>query len=653
MSARQRLSRAALVALLACAGCAGGTELAADESLPPAVDRALTVAVTPTFLARAAKRATANIQAAWPDGYPVVIPQTAWYDPATEVAVVYGPAEARALVQSVGVAPSGDDALHVEIALEDLTLDVAVHDPAGVHTCSLPIVLPGAQVGFDLLVARNKVGKAEPVAVLPAALSVDESPGAPETCDELGPAVTELVTTRATEAARAQLETSFVASLVPTIGDLLPLRMPAARRVTIPEASGVPGSISARLSATPSAGGASVLRVTEALVSLDADLSLSSARNGCVPDTTLPAATPVTPADLPAELPGGGDYDVAVRVSEAALAQAIAHAWRSGLLCDTVGTLQLPALTAASFAPWLPGIGPLADGDPVWLRFWPEALPTVELGDADGTTDGLAVTVTFPAIRVELYADVEETRLMLYGIEGAVALATHVELGPPTGGHAGLRLVVDGASAEKMTVTSPLHDGPVPAQDALAAQLWETAIGAALETMTWLELPTGEWTPTLLATAALGPGQGALFLGLGAPTPPTMFAPGPLPGLAALPEDAAPRSAFDLPPMGSGSAWRLDDRLWRSLTRGATVTTTPGTGIHRLEVRLSDGAVLAGYWVATGAADAPAAVSATPAGGCAASGGTVPFPWWQLVAVLAALRLLRRAPLRMMAPPLD
>lgn len=632
------MRRPLTVVVLFVAACTSGSELPADQALPPAVKQAATITATPSCLQGAADRAVIRFAKARPDGYPILLPTTNHYDTSAEIAVAYGPAEGRATLVAAGISAGETDSLSVDLVLDDVELDVPAHDPAGAASCVVPVALRDVAMHFDLRIARNKVGKTEPIASLPATVVGTPWIGAVEGCNAIGPdAVTALVAQRALDAVREQLATSFVATLAPTLGEVLPFKLPPGRRVTVPSPGGDPGSMSERLGPATSAENGSVLVVDGELVSMHADLALSSARNGCVPDLPVGAASSLGSPDVPAAVPVTGEpYDVAVSLSVSALKQTVAHAWRAGLLCESVGTAQAKGLTAASFAPWLPDIEALADSNPVWLRFWPGSSPAVAFNDKGAGPGGLSVHLFFPQIQVELYADVEETRLLLYRLTGAVSLGTHPVLGAPTGAGIPLELVVDTVATDGVVVTSPLVDGPIEAEQELAAQLWETAIGAVLGKVAWLGLPAAPWEPELVAATSQGGTHATLFLRAAAKGgAPAGFAPGPLLGLSMVPAEAPRRDGpIELPAMGPDSAWRIDGRLWRSLAKGALIPASARAGLHTVEIRAAGAGPVSYYWTVEGSAPAAAA----PAG-CAAA-PAAPGVWWLALAAL----LVRRRP---------
>ncbi|GMV41180.1 MAG: hypothetical protein AMXMBFR64_28960 [Myxococcales bacterium] len=627
---------AAAWCLAVVAACASGSDLPPEQSLPVAVQQAATITATPTFLQAAADRAVARLAELRPEGYPILLPHTSHYDPDGEVAIGFGPAEGHAVVLAAGMSPGEVDSLAVDLLLDDVALDVAAHDSAGLGSCMVAVALRDVVMRFDLRIARNKLGKTEAVAHLPATLDATPWIGPLDGCEAIGlGGLAPLVASRALDAAREQLTTSFVATIAPTLREVLPFRLPPGRRVTQQSPGGDPGSMSERLTPSASADGSSVLVVQGALVSMGADLALSSARNTCVPDLPIDSAPATEPPGVPPTVPGtGAPYDVALSLSVSALKQAVAHAWRAGLFCESVGSTQAEGLTAATFAPWLPDIEALANSNPVWLRFWPAASPTVTFNDEGAGPGGLSVHLFFPQIQVELYADVEETRLLLYRLTGAVSLGTHPVLGAPTSLGAPLELLVDTVATDGVVVTSPLVDGPVAAEQELAAQLWETAIGALLGKTEWLALPVTTWEPELLSAVSVGGTHATLFLRLGKPGgAPVGVAPGLLRGLSTIPGEAPPWAGpIELPPMGPGSAWRADGRLWRSLAGGAMLPPSARAGLHVVEIRAPGAAAVPYYWL-----NQPAPPEAA-SGGCTTAPAAPGALWLGLFGVLWARR---------------
>lgn len=640
-SAPRPVGSAAAWCLAVVAACASGSDLPPEQSLPVAIQQAATITATPTFLQTAADHAVASLAELRPEGYPILLPHTSHYDPGGEVAIGFGPAEGHAVVLAAGISPGEVDSLAVDLLLDDVTLDVPAHDTAGLGSCMVAVALRDVVMRFDLRIARNKLGKTEAVAHLPATLDATPWVGPMDGCEAIGlGGLAPLVASRALDAAREQLTTSFVATIAPTLREVLPFRLPPGRRVTQQSPGGDPGSMSERLTPSASADGSSVLVVQGALVSMGADLALSSARNTCVPDLPIGSAAALELPEVPPAVPGTGEpYDVALSLSVSALKQAVAHAWRAGLFCESVGSTQSEGLTAATFAPWLPEIEALADSNPVWLRFWPAGSPTVTFNDKGAGPGGLSVHLFFPQIQVELYADVEETRLLLYRLTGAVSLGTHPILGAPTSLGAPLELLVDTVATDGVVVTSPLVDGPVAAEQELAAQLWETAIGALLGKTAWLALPATTWEPELLSAVSMGGTHATLFLRLGKPGgAPVGVVPGPLPGLSMVPSQAPPRAGpIELPPMGPGSAWRANGRLWRSLSGGAMVPPSARAGLHVVEIRAPGAEAVPYYWL-----NQAASPKAAP-GGCATAPAAPGALWLALFSLLWARRQ-RRSP---------
>jgi uncharacterized protein (TIGR03382 family) len=285
--------------------------------------------------------------------------------------------------------------------------------------------------------------------------------------------------------------------------------------VTVPSPSGEAGSLAHRLLPVAGEDGTPVLDVTDGLTLMTVSLAADSKRNGCVPDTPLPEMTEPDAPVLPEFTPVGGEaYDAAIAISGVALRQALVRAWMAGLLCDSVGTAKAPDLTTDSFSETLPLLSAIAPGSPVWLRFWPSVPPTASLGDKGSEAGGLSLQAFFPSLEMEVYADVEETRLLVYRLAAAVSVTLRPELGSPVDGAAPLGFVVEAVVSDGLEVSSPLLTATPSIAAEAGASIFRIAIEAWLEKGALMEVPVGSYQPQMMEAVSADGAWGVLYLEL-------------------------------------------------------------------------------------------------------------------------------------------
>ena len=519
------------LALLFAVGCAGGVELPAEVSLPVKVPGGIFVSLTAKGLAFTLGEAVKAIRAEHPDGYPLVISPRARYDAREDRVLLYGSATMLARVKAAHAEPEPEtDTLRITLDLEALVANVPVSEVGSEMACEVPVVIGEPSVTFVLHSSRSKVGKIE--VYQSGDVTMD---GAPEpipggTCTDLEfQGAAKLVHDAVVSNLRAQLTTGFVATMAPIVGKSLVFRLPPGRRIDVPDGLSVASHLSHRLLPSVTDNTSPVLDVQETRTVMPVSLAFESTRHSCVPDEPIAEAAEAQPPELTDVIPDSGEeYDLAIAVSVASFRQALGHAFRSGLLCDSVGATQVPALTTKALTPWLPDASLLAKDAPLWVRFWPRAVPGISLSDKGAGKGGLSLHVFFPELELELYADIDETRLLLYRLTAAVSLGLHAELGAPDGDGSPLLLVLDEVATDGLALESPMLAVPESPDDGSAEGLFEVALGAYLEKSALLTLPVGGYSPVLESARSDGGSYATFYLSLlpaGAAPPTERFAP--------------------------------------------------------------------------------------------------------------------------------
>lgn len=315
------------------------------------------------------------------------------------------------------------------------------------------------------------------------------------------PGAVDAVAAQVLTALRSVLTARFSAAGRDVLQAVLPPGAEVAGQVSVPIAGAAKGKLAAQLRyAGPdgsSEGQGTLLSHNGQHASAALHVGIAAERAACAIDTPPPGIVP-TPIGLATPAAPAGTFVLrrAVAVDESLLAHAAWAVQRSGALCQARSLQQVDSLQAQSVAAVAPKLAAWVKEPPSRVRFWPGKPAQARWIDMP---DSAGAALVLPESTLEIVAPVAGVEVVILRVQGNFRIDVSLRGGAP-----GLRAQVERATADSVSVTSPLvGDVHVAEQQALAA-LIDAAIVHALAPVMHAWRAPGMTGAAVVGTARVG-----------------------------------------------------------------------------------------------------------------------------------------------------